>query len=486
MRQAFLCIFFLVLVCSHSLAAPKIQVSIDFEGNKKVSASSLKKVAINELADFRKKGLRPADADDAAFQMEQAYQKKGYPFVIVKYRLQKEKKKARLLFLVEEGQRVSIDTLEISGNSVFNDQTIRRVIGVTKKGFFGKKNFFVEDRLNSGISSLYDFYLYRGYMDVKISRPQLAFSSDKKKVQITVEIDEGSRFFIRGVEFEGEIPVSLIKKLGEMGRKLGGTPFQQRIPLFLKGQIQQLLGNSGYPEARVATVLKKIGVRGEVALRVSIHSGPLVKLRNVRIQGNEKTRAGLIFDRMMLKKGDLYTLDKKKSSFRNLFRTGFFKKVSMEIEEENGERDLVVHVTEALTKEFFFEGGWGSYERLRGKAGIKDKNIFGTGKIASLEAGLSTRSLFTTVSISDLWLFNTRKTGAHPVFYQERQEPSFTKIDSGFSVHISLPYTEFVNYSAEYGFQRTRLQNVSAQALQENQLIAYQQGIFKLQTTFDT
>ena len=48
-----------------------------------------------------------------------------------------------------------------------------------------------------------------------------------------------------------------------------------------------------------------------------------------------------------------------------------------------------MEVQESPAKELYFEPGWGSYEKLRLKAGFREKNLFGTGRIFGLDAAVS-------------------------------------------------------------------------------------------------
>jgi hypothetical protein len=60
---------------------------IVFQGNAAISEAALRRDAARELEAFDKEGQRPADIDDAAFQLQIAYRRQGYAFAAVDYQI---------------------------------------------------------------------------------------------------------------------------------------------------------------------------------------------------------------------------------------------------------------------------------------------------------------------------------------------------------------------------------------------------------------
>ena len=63
-----------------------------------------------------------------------------------------------------------------------------------------------------------------------------------------------------------------------------------------------------------------------------ITSGTQVRIADVVISGNKRTKESFfIRDRLRLKPGDIYTRGKRRESFRKLYDSGLFAKISMEL-----------------------------------------------------------------------------------------------------------------------------------------------------------
>jgi hypothetical protein len=72
---------------NESQTSPPKSYEIFFQGNAAMSEAELRREAAAELEAFDKEGYRPADIDDAAFQMELAYRTAGYAFAVVNYQI---------------------------------------------------------------------------------------------------------------------------------------------------------------------------------------------------------------------------------------------------------------------------------------------------------------------------------------------------------------------------------------------------------------
>ncbi|MBW2202195.1 MAG: BamA/TamA family outer membrane protein, partial [Deltaproteobacteria bacterium] len=246
--------------------------------------------------------------------------------------------------------------------------------------------------------------------------------------------------------------------------------------------------NLGYAYADVPVREQSGEIRGNICLTASVRSGPLVSIAAVRVQGNADTREAFILKRLRLKPGDRYSVSKKRESFRALYKTGLFAKVdlSLELQDDGTSTVLVVEVVETPSLEFYLEPGWGSYERLRLKAGLRERSLFGTGIILNPETIVSTKAHNITVRLTDPWFLNTSVTADVPVYYSYRQEPSFTREDLGFSVFFSKDLSERWRTSAGYNLRTTDISDLDPEAEAESLKSDYNLGSLGAQVTYDT
>jgi outer membrane protein assembly complex protein YaeT len=470
-------------------AAKDTPYQILFRGNKALSEGALRRAAVDELKDFDRLGQRSSDADDAAFQMELAYRKAGYPFATVDYALERTQETLRLGFTVSEGPRVLIKAVELIDNSAFATKELLAFFEEGGRGFLGQGNrLYVESEVQAAVSGIRNLYYGRGYLDAVVEKPQVVFSEERTRVTITVQIREGTRYLIRGIEFRGNLLPEAQSSLAQLRSELLGKPYFRRRRLAVRSRTLEIYGSLGYPDVSVEVGEVQGEQKGDVLLQADIDTGPLVTIAGIAIEGNARTREELIRRRLRFQTGDRYNLDKQRASFRELYKSGLFTKVDLALERPPGTEaaTLVVRVTEAPSKEFYLEPGWGSYEQLRLKVGYKEKNLFGTGRIAGVELNGSIKAQGLTFTLTDPWFLNTDVTADVPVYFRRREEPSFTSKEYGVSFNLSKKLTEHLTTTVGYRFQVTSLSDVNVEDLSESDQNNYNLGSIRGQLTYDT
>jgi outer membrane protein insertion porin family len=470
-------------------ASKKRPYKIVFAGNSALGEADLRKAAAAELEAFAELGQRRADIDDAAFAMELAYRKAGYAFAAVDYRIEHEGGKLVVTFSIREGPRVIVKEIDIVGNKAFGTQKLLALFEGEQTGLFGQgKLLFVKSTIQSAVSQIRDFYLSQGYLNSVIEDPQISYNDARTRATVTVRIKEGTRYVILDIDFRGDVVTAAEQALKRLRQEQVGKPFFVRKKLMVQSQIVDIYGNLGYPRATAEVTEQQGPEPGNVVLTADIVKGPRVTISEIEIRGNEKTRRKFIRSRLLLKPGDRYSLDLQKQSFSRLYKTGLFSKVDFHLEEVQGtdKWPLVVEVQEAQAKEFYFQPGWGSYELLRLSAGYKDKNILGSGRILSLDGTVSIKSHTLVTTLTDPWFLNTDIRADLPVYYNYREEPSFTRQDVGGSILFSKSFTEHLSATGRYGFRATKISHIDTNEKSLDIPNDYNYASVEFQTTYDT
>lgn len=321
-------------------------------------------------------------------------------------------------------------------------------------------------------------------MDVVVGKPQTEFSPDRARVTITVPIHEGTRYLIQEVTFAGDIPPGAEKALRAARSELIGKSYFPRRKQGLRSRVLDTYGNLGYPDVRVEVEVRGPGPRGDTTLLVTISSGPLVTISGVKVRGNERTRTSFIKEHLRLRPGDRYDAAKIQESFRELYKTGLFSRVNLDLAKTDvGDRRILqVTVTESMAKEVSVEPGWGSYESLRCKVGFKEKNLFGRGIVFGSEIKGSIKDRAANVSLTDRSFVGKDITATMPVYYHRREEPSFTRTDYGVSLLFTKSLTDQLMATGGYGFRITRLSGTDPSEVSDDH---YNLGSVKAQITYD-
>jgi len=425
------------------MASTSCEPIISVEGNKTLGKRLLIKSSAQELKDFSEKGCRPADIDDAAYQMETLYRSRGYAFARVAYRITPQKKKVAVVFEVSEGPLVTVEAVNVTGNAHLDSTQLNTFFRWQSGPGIGESTpIFTQSALDQALSQVADAYILQGFRDIVIDKPRLAFSNDRTRVTIDVPIREGIQYIVRQVLVREAPDGREIPCTPSLCEPLIGAPYYRRKRALLNNALVNDYRNSGYAWAK-ALVKEETGNRpGDVVLIATVTPGSIATIDRVVIKGNTKTRETFIRSRLSLLPGDVYSEEKERKSFRELFRTGLFSTIDMEITPtgEKGRADLRITVKETAFTELYVEPGWGSYELARIKVGAKQRNLFGTGMIFNPEAGVSTKDHRLSLRLTDPWFFNTLITADLPTYYHYREEPSFTRSDLGFSATFSRSF----------------------------------------------
>ena len=463
---------------------------IVFQGNTALSETALSREAAKELEAFDKEGHRPADIDDAAFQMQIAYRKEGYAFAAVDYQIDKKPELTTVTFLISEGPRVMVGEIILAGNQAFDDAALKPYFEKNRSGLDGilaqGELVFIRSEVETAIDQIRQRYITQGYLDVVVEGPSLQFTADRSRVDITITIAEGVQYIVQRVEIRGDVPADAQRELDQIRQELIGQPYFNRKKLLLRTRVMEVYGNRGYPDAAIEVQRQSGAEPGQVVLDASVNSGPQITIAAIEIRGNQRTRSGFIRKRIRLKPGERYDLALQKESFRDLYRTGIFSKVDLTLEKtaDPAKRVLVVTVEETQAKELFIEPGWGSYEKLRLRVGFQEKNLFGTGRIFKTQVTGSIKAQYMTAALSDPFFLNTDISASLTAFYNHRKEPSFTRQDVGMSFALSKRLTQHVLSTAEYMIRNTDVTDVDQ--FEEQSEGYYNLASIKGQFTYDT
>jgi outer membrane protein assembly complex protein YaeT len=470
-------------------------------GNSQISTASLREAAAGELQDFRSGGFRNADADDAAYQMELLYRNLGYRFATVDYVVEDPAGEEPVLRItVREGVRVRLAGIDLAGNAGIATETLQSFFAAEAEQTPAGAEWFVESAITSAVEQIRAHYHGSGYLEAVVAAPQFTFTADRSAVSVRVAIAEGTRFVVRGLIFSGDPRPELAEELAAIRESLVGHPYVPRQSAFLlESRITGLYGDLGYPEARVEVARRDPNLEpepagepdlpgdGAVFLRARIDSGPRVTISGLRITGHDQTEEEFIVSRLKLSPGDTYSRAKERDSFSGLYRTGLFSLVRLSLEETPApeSRLLLVELEELPGREVSFELGWGSYELLRGRLELRNKNFLGRGRILSAAAAASLKSTDLSLGYSDPWFLGRDLVFDLPVYHRTREEPSFDRRETGISTVLSKRFGEpRVVLSLAYLLRYTEQAGVSV-AVQEA-ADDYNFASLKLQASRDT
>lgn len=458
---------------------------LEIRGADEIGADSIRDELSNQIEESYASGFRKSDVDDLAFEVERLYRERGFPFAAVTY----DYSPNLAIIRIDEGTQVRVRGVEVDGNRVMADDQIAELLDLPRPKFGFGAPLYVESGLSSWADAIRDAYLERGYREVEVEKPETTFSEDQTEAFLRVTVHEGPQYVLRSIDLSGVDGLETISDqktaeeeeatLRETLSYLEGSAWVDRLLYEVRGAMLDAYANAGYPEAEVSVHSsvtegkENEEARRYVSLRVAGRPGPRVRIARVRVLGEDETSEDFIRGRSLVEAGSLYRGDLVRRTFRRLWGTGLFERVDVRLETPPGPteptpegyelRDLVIEVAEGSTLQYFFELGFGSYDYLRAKAGVRERNILGRGLLGRAEILGSIRGGQVTLGLTDPWFLQSAWEADLPVSFSYRDEPAFTEMKGSLGLRFARQITDDLRFGVAERFSLSKVSDLVAE-----------------------
>ena len=241
---------------------------------------------------------------------------------------------------------------------------------------------FKEDKFNTDKRALIDYYNKEGYRDAIITY-DTTYINENNEVFIKIKIDEGKRYYFRNIEFKGNAKYSadILKKV--LGIKKGDVYntelLQKKLNMDPNGaDVSSLYYDDGYLFFSIDP--KEVGVYGDsIDLEVRITEGPQATIRNIIIEGNDKTSEHVIRRELRTMPGEKFSRSDLIRSQREIANLGFFDPEATQVvpipHPEDGTVDIKYVVAEKSADQIELSAGWGGAQGIIGTLGLSFNNF---------------------------------------------------------------------------------------------------------------
>jgi outer membrane protein insertion porin family len=282
---------------------------------------------------------------------------------------------------VDKGKRVKISDIVFTGNEAFTDSRLRRTMKKTKQksiNFF-KPSKYIDEEYKEDKKKFIAFYNKNGYRDAKILEEKL-FDLNNKRIGLELSIEEGTKYFLRDIDWVGNTkhPSEALGRV--LGMKKGDVYNQEfldkRLTLDDDAVLSQYM-DEGYLFAGVDPV--EINIDGDsIDLEIRVTEGNPANINKVLITGNTKTNEHVIRRELRTIPGDLFSRTYIMRSVRELAAMGHFnpENISPDIRPNpaDGTVDIEYSLEERSNDQLEVSGGWGGYGFV-GTIGLRFSNF---------------------------------------------------------------------------------------------------------------
>lgn len=227
-------------------------------------------------------------------------------------------------------------------------------------------------------------YLQHGYVRTAVTAGPVSYQSGTGVIARNILIDEGPLSRISTViDSEGNpLPDALEQRLTLRPNQAfsldGLLEDELTIRNFFEGQ--------GYGNVSAVGELEFEKDSPDIRVKWDLEKGAISRIADVRVNGNQSTRTGMILNLAGFKAGEPFTAEARSRARKKLSALGVFQTVTIEKEDTDvpGECDIVIRVVENKRYEFQYGGRYNTDDGIGGEVRLTDSNWLGRAQNLSL------------------------------------------------------------------------------------------------------
>ena len=458
---------------------PLLVTAVRFEGNRKFNDSLLMKEITQTVG-------QPVDRfaiRDGRDSIVAIYREAGYGDVAVTYDRDRFNQTGEVVYVIEEGTQVRIRKILFEGNETFSRRVLKRQINTKTAFWILRTGAFDEDRIDSDIARLQNYYRDQGFLDARVSfRREL--SQDGTDLTIIFTVQEGARYAIESIEFRGHTVFSDQELLALMTSKVGETVKRRQVEADARA-IQTRYGEIGHIYATARPIRVFSDTPGFVRIAIEVSEQDQYRVGQVRVRGNTRTKDKVVRRALDLyPPDDLFDMTEARDAERRLLETRIFSSARVyPVGDAPGVRDVVIDVQEAeRLGDFVFGVGVTSNSGFVGNIVLDLRNFdlfdtprtleeliklrafFGAGQRMRLEFQPGTELSRFRLDFSESYLFDRPIRLDTSLYLFDRGRDGYTERRAGASVSIGKRFQHgwLHGWSGEVAFraQDTSVRNL--------------------------
>jgi outer membrane protein insertion porin family len=352
---------------------------IRFQGNRNIGTPALVgavELRVGEAIDpFRVSLGRSA--------IEDLYRSRNYPFARVTVDQDALRERGEVVFQIVEGPNVRIRNIDFLGNSTFDEGQLKKQIRSKPWIFVFQNGRYDPQQLEEDVASLRRFYESKGFFDARVGR-RLVFSPDMSELQVEFLVEEGQRYAIDAVRFEGNTQLTADQLRGRL-RLTEGRPYDAAVLQRDTRELVRAYSPFGYiylPGSQDPDYLRIDAQplfrreEGKVELVYTVREGKPFRVGRIIPKGNSISQEKLILRELRFAPGDVYDAGEVQDATDRIRSTPYFDQVAITpIGEDPNYRDLLVEVAESRTASFNIGAGINSNGGVGGNVTYQQRNF---------------------------------------------------------------------------------------------------------------
>lgn len=319
---------------------------------------------------------------------------------------QMERNRVLVNIEISEGVVTKVRNINIIGNHAFSEFRLRKQLELTTPGLLTiitQSDRYSQEKLDASLDALRNFYLDHGYLKFAVKSSQVAMTPDRKSIYLTIVVDEGDKYTIKGYDLKGDlvVPREELTKLIEIEP---GDTFSRQAIIKAEKSISDALGDKGYIGAVVTLEPQIDDKKKEVFLTFNVKPGKRTYVRHVFFSDNTRTNDDVLRREVQQMESSVASTSKLELSKQKLSQLAYIKNVEMNVtpvQEHDDQVDVNYKVTEDSAAQANFSIGYSQVDGIILGAGLNQKNFMGTGKTVGLNISESKVQDYLGASFTD-------------------------------------------------------------------------------------
>jgi outer membrane protein insertion porin family len=416
-----------------------------FEGNDEISTEDLR-----DLVDLKPYSiLNTAAVRRNQRKIHDKYVEKGFYLADVSFRLTLTPgNEVDVYYVIQEHAKVSVRRITFIGNKRLSSDELKSVMQTSEAGwlsFLNSSGNYREEMLERDLLAIQALYYDHGFVNVRVGKPKVELSADKRYIFIGIHVEEGEQFRMGKIDFEGDLLFSKPQLTARLTIHPGEI-FNRTKLIRDRGSLDELYQDQGYAYANITPLTAIHEEERTVDLTFDIQKGVKVYLERIEIAGNTKTRDTVIRRELRIFDGDLFSGSGLRLSKQRVQALGFFESVEVQTRKGSAENLAIVTVTvkERPTGTFQVGAGFSTLESFIFTAQLSQNNLFGWGQTGSLTIQISALRQLAQVQFVDPHFLDSNWTFAFDLFRTQLAYPSFVRNATGGDVTFGYLISEFL------------------------------------------
>jgi len=359
-----------------------------------------------------------------------------------------------LIFEVDLGEKSKINKIEFVGDKKIKDRILRSII-ISEEAKFWKfisNNKYVnKDIIERDKRLLRNFYLTKGYYDVKIQSATVKYLDDRS-FKLTYKIDAGNIYTVNNTKLV--LPIDYneenFKDVKVQLNKLNNKTYSINKVSKVVDEIDKISLSREYDFINANFEEVKLD-ENKIDIIFTVTESEKFYVERINIFGNNITHETVIRGQLEIDEGDAYNELLSTKSINNLKSANLFRKVDASISDgkELNTKIIDISVEEKPTGEIMVGAGAGTEGGTLGFS-VKENNFLGKGIKLSTNLDLtedSIRGLFSVTNPNFNYSDKQISTSVESTSVDKKAESGYSSTKTGFTLGTGFEQFENVFFT---------------------------------------